>query len=61
MQKMKNLPISTIRERITAQGDTAASTASDPPIGQSIDRGDAMTRIEQAEGHYADSCAQFRR
>ena len=48
----------TIRERITAQGDAASSAKSDPPIGEG--EGDAMTRIEQAEGHYVDSCAQFR-
>jgi hypothetical protein len=46
----------TIRERITAQGDAAASAETDPPINQ----GDAMSRIEQTEGHYADACAQFR-
>lgn len=47
----------TIRERITAQGDAPAGATSDPAIGE----GDAMSRIEQAEGHYADACASFRK
>ena len=46
----------TIRERITAQGDAADASKADP----AIDQGDAMSRIEQAEGHYADACASFR-
>lgn len=46
----------TIRDRITAQGDAAASSASDPAVTGN----DQMTRIEQAESHYADACSQFR-
>ena len=47
----------TIRERLTAQGDAAPTAATDPAIGE----GDAMSRIEQAEGHYADACSSFRK
>jgi len=47
----------TIRERINAQGDASAPANSDPAIGE----GNAMSRIEQAEGHYAVACAQYRR
>lgn len=46
----------TIRERITAQGDAATSSDADPAINQ----GDAMSRIQQAEGHYTDVCSQYR-
>ena len=46
----------TVRERLTAQGDAAASSASDP----AVTGGEQMTRIEQAESHYADACSQFR-
>ena len=46
----------TIRERITAQGDAAGSGQTDPAVTGS----DQMSRIEQAEGHYADACAPLR-
>src|SRR5262249_42386043 len=39
-----------IRERIPAQGDAPAAADADPAINQ----GDAMSRIQQAEGHYTD-------
>lgn len=46
----------TIRERITAQGDAPGGSDADPAINQ----GDAMSRIQQAEGHYTDVCSQYR-
>ncbi len=45
----------TIRERITAQGDTGAASDSDATAAMS-----SAERIEQVEGHYADACASFR-
>ena len=45
----------TIRERITAQGDTRYSEQSDSTPAMS-----SAERIEQVEGHYADACASFR-
>ena len=47
----------TIRERITAQGDAASASNTDPAIDQGAG---AMSRIEQAEGHYTDVCSQYR-
>lgn len=44
-----------IRERITAQGDTGYSELSDSTQAMS-----SAERIEQVEGHYADACASFR-
>jgi hypothetical protein len=46
----------TIRERITAQGDTGDASDTDPQF----DQGNAMGRIEQAESHYTDVCSQYR-
>ena len=47
----------TIRERITAQGDSAgASVSSDATLGAQ----NSEQRVEQIEGHYADACIQFR-
>lgn len=46
----------TIGDRITVQGDAAISSESDAPtLGAS-----SAVRIEQVEGHYADTCSQFR-
>lgn len=45
----------TIRERITAQGDTGAASDSDATAAMS-----SAERIEQVEGHYADACASYR-
>lgn len=45
-----------MRERLTAQGDTPSAAAD-----AAIDEGSPMSRIEQTEAHYADSCATFRR
>lgn len=47
----------TIDERINAQGDAATSSDSDRPTPGA----NSQTRIEQVEGHYADSCATLRR
>ena len=47
----------TIRERITARSVAPAAASTDPTIGQ----GDAMSRIQQAEGHYADACVEYRK
>ncbi|MEQ1811805.1 MAG: hypothetical protein ABL889_17895 [Terricaulis sp.] len=45
----------TIRERITAQGDTEYSERTDATAAMS-----SAERIEQVEGHYADACASYR-
>lgn len=45
----------TIRERITAQGDTGYSERTDATPAMS-----SAGRIEQVEGHYADACASYR-
>lgn len=45
----------TIRERITAQGDTGYSERTDATPALS-----SAERIEQVEGHYADACASYR-
>ena len=42
----------TIRERITAQGDTGYAEQTDATAAMS-----SAERIEQVEGHYADACA----
>lgn len=45
----------TIGERINAEGDAGVSTQSDATAAMS-----SAERIEQVEGHYAESCAEFR-
>lgn len=45
----------TIRERITAQGDTGSAEQTDATAAMS-----SAERIEQVEGHYADACASYR-
>ncbi|MGE3143370.1 MAG: hypothetical protein AB7L65_08620 [Hyphomonadaceae bacterium] len=45
----------TLPERLAAEGDSAARAGTDTAVSA-----DAMTRIETAESHYADACAQFR-
>jgi len=47
----------TIGERISAQGDAVIRSESDRAYGAES----SAERIEQAEGHYADTCEQFRR
>jgi hypothetical protein len=47
----------TIGERINAEGDAPLVAGTDrAPVGAT-----SQDRIEQAESHYADACAQFRR
>lgn len=45
----------TLRERLSAEGDAPASLVSDATTAAN-----SMSRIEQAEGHYADACAPLR-
>lgn len=51
----------TIGTRINAQGDAAIAGASESETDNAYGAESSAVRIEQAEGHYADACRQFRR
>jgi hypothetical protein len=57
MPEEVRIAANTIGERITAQGDTGLASDSDSS-GAPMS---SAERIAQVEGHYADSCQQYRR